>query len=695
MPHPASVSSPRFRLPPWLAVVCIVAVVCIAYANTINVPFVFDDAGAVQHNPTIRRLDSLAVLRPPPDGSTTTGRPVVNFSLAVNYAVSGESVWSYHATNIAIHTLAALALFGLIRRTLSRPAWAGSLERERGGPASSAPLVASSVDPTTVAALAALLWAVHPLLTESVTCIAQRTESLCGLWYLFTLFAFVRGADSSAEPGARRRWWAASVLACALGMATKEVMVTAPLLVFLYDRTFVAGTFAAAWRKRRGYYGWLASTWAILGFLLLAGAGARGASAGFGLGVTPWSYLLKQCEALVLYLRLALWPDPLVLDYGTDVPRFLIDVAGQGSVVVLLLAGTGWALVKRPRLGWVGACFFVVLAPSSSFVPLVTQTMAEHRMYLPLAGLVAAAVVAVVGRFGGRAVWVAIGLIVVGTVLTVARNRDYRDAVTLWSNTVLHRPANPRAHNNLAQALQEAGRVVEAEPHFARAVELAPDYVSARYNYGVALLARGQVAAAAAQLEAVVRLAPDHADAQLNLGNALVRLQRSVEAIPHYERALALQPGSADVHYNLGIALLEVRETVRAGEQFQAALRLAPGLVEARYQLARAAEQAGDTAEAERGYAEILRLSPDHLDAHRRLGLLCARRERLPEAATHFRAVIRLQPGDADAHANLGNVLLLSGQPREAIASYEESLRLRPGDARTRENLALARQAAR
>ena len=588
----------------------------LAYANPLHAPFLFDDTGAVLHNPTIRRLDSLAIFLPPADGSTTTGRPVVNASFAFNYAVSGENVWSYHALNLAIHAAAALALFGLVRRTLA-----------------SLSLKLSSFNRAAAALAAAALWALHPLQTESVTCIAQRTESLCGLFYLLTLYAFARATLPTVQLPrgwsalTPTRWLVLSVVSSALGMATKEVMVTAPVLVFLFDRTFVARSFAAAWRARRIYYVALAATWLGLLALLFLGSGARGASAGFGLGVTGWTYLLKQGEAVLLYLRLAGWPYPLVLDYGTAVGRPDILFLGQGLAVVALLAATCWALVRRPVLGFFGAWFFLILAPSSSVVPLVTQTMAEHRMYLPLAAVVVPGAVALVVRFGARAAWVLGGAVLLGGTATVARNADYREVATIWAETVRRRPDNPRAHHNLALALHRAGRLPAAHGAFARAVALDPAYVVGHYNWGVALLADDRVAEATAAFVTTVRLAPDHADAHR--------------------------------------------------------------------QLARLAEQGGRPAEAENHFNAVLRLAPDDLDAHRRLGLLLARAERLGPAEGHFRAILRLVPADADAHANLGNVLLLGGRPREAIACYEQSLQLRPADDRTRENLQLAREGLR
>ena len=642
----AALPPPRSRFAGWLAPLVLVAAVVLAYANSLSAPFLFDDAGAVLGNPTIRDLTSLAVLNPPADGSTTTARPLVNLSYALNYALGGEVVWGYHALNVAIHAAAALALLGLLRRTFASP--------QINLPVTSRDLAALA---------AASLWALHPLQTETVVCIAQRTESLCGLFFLLTLYTFAR----ATEPSARARWWQSlSVAACLAGMASKEVMVSAPLVVLLYDRTFFAGTFAGALRLRRGYYAALAGTWLLLAFLVLQSSGARGASAGFGLGVTPWTYLLTQADALARYLRLTLWPHPLVLDYGTGVVNSLAAVWWQGMIVLGLLGGTVWALVRRTVLGFVGAWFLVILAPSSSFVPLVTQTMAEHRMYLPLASLLAFVVVLAQRLPAVTANAALVGLVLLCSATTVARNHAYRDPLTIWSDNVSAYPAGARGHNNLALVLQQRGDVDRANTHYATALRLQPGYVSAHYNWGVALLEQNRVAEAIVQLEAAVRLAPDHADAHLNLGNALVRAERPADALAHYEDSLRLRP-AADVHVNLAVALSALGRRSEAIVQLEAALRLDPSLAPARLQLARALS---------------------------REAVALAQGGRLAEALAPLNRALQLQPDLVEAHANLGNVLLLSGRAREAIPAYEAALRLRPGDAGLLENLAAAREAA-
>jgi len=164
------------------------------YHNCFVVPFLLDDVESIAQNPTIRHLWPIWQALSPSATSMVGGRPVVNLSFAFNYAVGGLVPWGYHALNLAIHILAGLALFGVVRRTLLQPSL-----RERLGPSAARWALA-----------AAVLWTVHPLQTEAVTYISQRCESLMGLFYLLTLYCFIRGADSQRSD----RWFALSVMAC-------------------------------------------------------------------------------------------------------------------------------------------------------------------------------------------------------------------------------------------------------------------------------------------------------------------------------------------------------------------------------------------------------------------------------------------------------------------------------------------------
>ncbi|MEO7599487.1 MAG: hypothetical protein ABIV50_11185, partial [Opitutus sp.] len=340
----------------------LLALVALAYGNTFRGPFVFDDVPSILENESITSFSPWWKPLVPPSrfGFTVSGRPLVNLSLAINYAISGTAVWSYHVVNFLIHAAAGLVLFGLVRRTV-RQAVVPRLIREHE---------------LAFAGTVAALWLVHPLQTESVTYVIQRAESLMGLCYLLTLYAFAR---SMASHGGI--WWrSVAVVVCAAGMACKEVMVTAPLVILLYDRTFFAGSLIEAWRARWGAYLALAGTWLLLIALVTSTGGDRGGTYAFTLPAFLES-MQVQLEAVVIYLKLSLWPTPLVFEYGKQSLGGTWLIVLCGTLVAALIAGTMWSLIKRPAVGFLGALFFLVLAPTS-LLPGTTQLIVEHRMYV-------------------------------------------------------------------------------------------------------------------------------------------------------------------------------------------------------------------------------------------------------------------------------------------------------------------------
>ncbi|MBM3856164.1 MAG: hypothetical protein FJ399_23900, partial [Verrucomicrobia bacterium] len=389
----------------WAAAGAIAAAGVAMYAPTLSVPFVFDDRLSIAENPTLRQLWPPGVALSPPRGQgiTVEGRPFLNYSLALNYAISGLNPWSYHACNIVIHVGAGLALLGILRRAFR---FAGNTitpgEKLAAYAAGGAHTNVRAGTANLLAFVVALLWTVHPLQTESVAYVIQRAESLVGLFFLLTLYCFVRGAEvgntkqseaiggyprvpAFAKPpagkpwslgpwsfGLRRTpagvWLALSIASCLLGMATKEIMYSAPLVVLLYDRALVAGSLAEAWRRRRRYYTALAATWLLLAALVFA-TGNRGGTAGFGVGVTPWTYASSQFQAVVHYLWLCFWPHPLIFDYGVQWPQGLGEVLPYAVIVGALMIASVYCLIKRPALGLLGFWFFSILAPTSSFLP--------------------------------------------------------------------------------------------------------------------------------------------------------------------------------------------------------------------------------------------------------------------------------------------------------------------------------------
>lgn len=580
----------------WLALVVLVVATVLAYASSLSAPFVFDDVGAITENASIRSFST--ALSPPPEAAGAVGRPLVNLTLAANYALGGLEVRGYRLFNLAVHAAAGLLLFGCLRRTFGLPVCGPRLN------ATALP-VAFSV---------ALLWLVHPLQTESVLGVVQRSELLAGFFLLLVFYAFLR-ANASASP---LKWKALMVAACWLGVATKELLVTAPFLLLLFDRAFVAGSFRAAWNARWREYLALLASWLLLAWLV-AGHAQRSGTAGFGLGVTPWTYLLTQCEAIVLYLKLVVWPHPLVLDYGEYLSGGLSAVWPQALLLVILALGTVWSCARRPTLGFLGAWFFVILAPSSSVIPLVTQTIAEHRMYLPLIPVLIAGVLLLHRGIGLHAVWlwsaVAVGLI----FMTIQRGWDYRSERVLWTRTVEDRPQNARAHYNLAALLVGDARPAEAISHYERALAQKPVYADAHLGLGNQFFAQGRIDEAAVHFTAALRDNPSLADAHYNLANIFAGRRAFSEAIPHYEAAARLDPQQVGPHVNLANVLVESGRETEAIEHYQTALRLVPQMTEVHYNLGTVLLRAGRAAEAAAEFEAVLRADPTDAAAARNL----------------------------------------------------------------------------
>jgi hypothetical protein len=280
--------------------------------------------------------------------------------------------------------------------------------------------------------------------------------------------------------------------------------------------TFGAGSLRAALRRRGGFHAALLGSWLLLAALHWEAPRSR--SAGFSTGLSAWDYLLTQAPMVVHYLRLAIWPDPLVADYGLTEPTTLAAVAPAAIVVLALAGATLWLWRRHRALAYLATWWFVTLAPSSSVVPIATEVGAERRMYLPLAAVAILGVLgtralarAVTPRLGewraGAASTAAITVALAG--VSAARGLDYRDPVCIWQSVVEARP-HGRAHHNLGIALAAQGRDDEALAQYRLAAETV---VESRYSLGFILASRGEHAAVATELREFLARQPDDVQA--------------------------------------------------------------------------------------------------------------------------------------------------------------------------------------
>ncbi len=645
MPKPArELSQPQSGRNGSFHILGLVAVFCLfyAWAGSLAGVFLLDDLVHIVGNPEIRRIDSFSYL------ALHRARPLVDLSLAVNYAIGGSSVTGYHVFNLTVHLLAALALYGLARRVIEIRGGtahasnnavmrspdggrsAGRRLRERSEGHSNAGTTLVCLPALAVAAV----WSVHPLTTQAVTYVIQRGESMMALFYLLTLYCVVRIAAGFWRIG----WCFAAIVVCAAGMLCKTVMITAPVVALLMDRAWLAPSWRDVFVRRWWLHLGLAATWLIplaQGVLTgLTDPAAYGAgTVGFNVAsVTPWQYLISQGGVILHYLRLCVWPDPLIFDYAWPAAESLAETWPACLVVLAFLVASITLYARRPSIGFIPVAFFVILAPTSSFVPIADLAV-EHRMYLPLTCVVALVVLCIYRLLRGMPaankltppttdrVFVVLMAVLLAalSVRTHLRNRDYQSELAIWSSVVDARPRNARARSYLGDALMDSGRADEGIAQYREALQIDPDLGVVENNLATALAQTGRLDEAITVYQRALERDPKLTHVHLNLALALHKQNRLAEAVEHYRAGLATESRHPGSWHNLGAALRGLGQYAEAEAAHRTALALQPMDPDGRFALAGVLELMGRREEAIEEYREVLRLLPTHAAAKSRL----------------------------------------------------------------------------
>ena len=691
-PAPHSAQSARRLGAPGAAVVLAAAVLA-AYYPCLRGAFLWDDDAHVTA-PALRSLRGLWRIWTEA-GATQQYYPFLHSAFWAEHRLWGDSALGYHLATAALHAAAAWLVFILLR-SLRFPA----------------PL------------LAALLFAVHPVCTESVAWIAEQKNTLSAVLYLWAAALYLR-----FDAARRRRDYSWALALFLLALLTKSVTATLPaaLLVVLW------------WR--RGRLRWRGDVAPLLPWLCLGACsglftawmeakfiGAEGAD--FSLSAADRLLLAARC--ICFYAAKAAWPANLMFVY----PRWthLQSAQGWASLAAVLCAALALlAFARRARGPLAGFLFFCgTLFPALGFVnvyPFLFSYVADHFQYLACLGIIvpAAWIVWRVGQapsvgHGKGACMAALLLLVLGA-LTWRQARDYRGAEALYRATIARNPdawlmhynlgvilgASPstlegaiaeyraavrlkpdhwRAHNNLASALLRLpGRRADAIAEYREAIRRNPSYAEARNNLAIALEDEpGGMAEAESLLREAARLRPSYDAAHSNLGNLLLREGRPpADAEAEFRKAAGIAPAVADYHYELGNALAAQpgREADAIGE-YGEAVRLRPDFAAARSNLGVAlSHEPGRLGEAVGQFREALAIDPSGAAIHANLASALARTPGgSQEAIREYGAAIAIDPSDALAHYALG--LLLAREPAraaEALGQFEESVRLDPGSA--------------
>jgi protein O-mannosyl-transferase len=607
---------------PWLYALLFAATVAV-YAQTAHFDFVnFDDPDYVTANAHVRGgFTAENVVWAFKSTDAANWFPLTRLSHMLDYRLFGMAAGWHHLTNVLLHALAVLLLFAFLNRGTGR-LWPS--------------------------AWVAFLFALHPLHVESVAWVAERKDVLSALFAMLALWSYVRWVE---RPSPRR--YLTVVLAFALGLMAKPMVVTLPLVFLLLD-VWPLGR-GPRWREKIPLFAMSAAS-AVATWLVQQSSGAVRTSEQFPV-------LLRMENAAVscvVYIFQWFWPARLAVFYPYPAYVPMWQAAAAALAIAAISAVALGSARKRPFLavGWFW--YLIMLAPVIGLVQVGSQARADRYTYMPAIGIAimlawgAADLLTRVPRAKPAVAALAAATCAAAAAVTWVQLQSWQNSRTLFQHALDVTEGNYLAHHNLGVALAETpDGLNQAIGQFQAALKILPDYVRAHTDLGSAFAKLGRLSDAMAEYRAALAIDPDLAIPHNNLGNTYAQLGLWNEAISQYETALRLDPEYADARHNLAAA---------------------------EYNLGLGLAKAGRTFEAAAHLEAALRARPDYPEAHNNLGVVLSQDPgRLNEAIGHFEAALRMDPNYADAHVNLGLALSqLPGRIPEAIAQLETAERIQP-----------------
>ena len=633
--------------------------------------------------------------------STDFYMPLTWVTYGLDYTLWGMNPAGYHLTSLVLHALNACVFYFVALRLL--------LLARGSTPAGEVTLRAG-------AALAALLFSLHPLRVESVVWATERRDVLSGLFYLLAILAYLRCLDPDVARRPRgRAWYWGAVAAGLAALLSKPMAVSLPVILVLLDFYPLKrlGVAPNSWLAPAARRVWLEK----LPFILLSAATSALTLRAVGalnelltrddptvLPPTSWpGRLAVSAYALAFYLWKTVLPWNLSTLYEQPVPLdptawpFMVSAAVVLAVsIVALVVSRRW-----PALLTVWVAYVAVLLPVLGIVGVQTLIAADRYTYLACLGwtllagglLVSAVELHAAGRLGRRTMTlVAPAVLAVPIVLGAlawTQARVWRNSETLWAHTVAVTPS-ARAQFNWGVYLRNEGRSAEAVPHLREAVRLRSEYPAAHHQLGAALATNGELEAAVDEYREALRTAPRAANVHVDLGVALRSLGETTEAAAHFREALRLYPGYARAHFNLALILAAQSRWDDAVEHFRQGLRADPRNPDMENNLGILLVQLGRPDEASHHFRRAVDLDPSNVDARNNLGAAFAKQGRLADAIDQYEAALRGQPAFAEAHLNLGITLARAGRLQEAVGHFQTALEINPWNAQAHDLLGIA-----
>jgi len=644
-----------FFLPVLLGIVVLAAV--LVYLNSLQGGFVFDDIHLIAENRVIKSFRNIPQILGFTGGEPLQ-RPVRHLSYMIDYQFTGLNPIGYHISNILFHVLTCLLVFFLARRLIGR---------ERIFPAF----------------VAALIFAVHPVHTDAVSYISGRRDILSTLFFILGFILFIK-YRTQGKFGFLLFAYLMYIIAC----FSKEMAITLPVVFILYDwMTEERGGrdwksfFLVPFRILRKYW------WQYLLFFITALLFAyytvfilKVSNQKAYYGGNVFLNFLTVGKILAYYIYLLILPLKLSITYSFPITHHLGDpVAWLAAVLVLALAAASvWAMKKSSWVGFLGIWFFITLLPVCHIIPH-HDLIAEHYLYLPsfafclLLGMGLERLY-LVRKTRTLAYVMLVFIVLAYSARTVIRNRDWRDAVTVWKKTIEIFPNNGVAHFNLGATYNLQGKSDLAIEELTRAYRITPSNPMIQLNLAIAYQGKGMPAEAEKYYQKGLAMDPTMYKARINLG-ILNQSQRNPKAAEQqYRKILEEAPNNFEAHTNLGIIYGDAGRLDEAIAELRKAMKIDPKDPRAAYNLGFMFQKKGMWDEAVTEYQKVLQLKPDDVETHNNLGTVYASRGMLEPAIQEFQKVIKLAPDNLGAYYNLGIALSQKGQCSRGIQIMEEAL---------------------
>jgi protein O-mannosyl-transferase len=659
-----------------IIIICCLGI--LVYSNTFLSPFHFDDIYIIVDNSDIKHLLNLGNI-----WNLFPSRFITCLSFALNYQVHQLNVIGYHIVNLLVHISTAILLWWLINLTLLTPV----MKKER-----------LSQQAKLISLFIALFFLTHPIQTQGVTYIVQRATSLATLFYLSSLSCYTkfRLLENEKLASGSRVFYSAALIIAVIAMFTKEMAITLPLAICLYEFSFFKTTKSFKYKQLIPFL----VTLVIIPLTILISKSSivRDMRANEGsINIPPWHYLWTKLIVMVTYVRLAFLPFNQNLDYDFPIFTHLLSAPVIfGLFFLILCIVIAVRLFRSYRLASFGILFFfLTLSFEWSIIP-IPEVLYEHRLYLPMAGFSIFLITSLYYLLGGKnpkaMLTIVVILITAYSILTYVRNNVWKNDLTLWDDTVHKSPHKARPYSNRGLAYQNQGNFNRALLDFNKAIEIDPGYTIVYYNRGLAYQNQGKLDQAIAEYDKTIEINPSYAEAYNNRGLAYQNKGDLKQAIADYDRTIAIKPSYAIAYYNRGNVYQSKGDLDQAIAYYNKAIEINPDYPDAYNNRGLIYQNKGDLDRAIADYNKAIKINPIYADAYNNRGLIYQNKGDLDRAIADYNKAIEINPSLSSTYSNRGAAYQNKGDLDQAIADYNKVIAINPKDAGVYSNRGAAYQ---